>query len=30
VTAWAPRQVPITQEATVNDGDTSIHFDLHR
>ena len=30
VAAWAPRQVPITQEATVNDGDISIHFDLHR
>ena len=30
VTAWAPRQAPITQEVTVNDGDVPVHFDLHR
>jgi len=29
VTAWAPRQAPITQEVTVNDGDVPVHFDLH-
>jgi plastocyanin len=29
VTAWAPRQSPITQEITVNDGDVPVHFDLH-
>jgi plastocyanin len=30
VTAWAPRQVPVTQSVTVADGDVTINFDLHR
>ncbi len=30
VTAWAPRQAPITQNVTVTDGDVTIDFDLHR
>ena len=30
VTAWAPRQAPITQSVTVADGDVTINFDLHR
>jgi plastocyanin len=29
VTAWAPRQAPVTQSVTVGDGDVSVHFDLH-
>jgi plastocyanin len=30
VTAWAPRQQPVTQSVTVKDGDASINFELHR
>lgn len=30
VTAWAPRQAPITQSVTVADGDVTVNFDLHR
>ncbi len=30
VTAWAPRQQPMTESATVADGDVTVHFDLHR
>ncbi len=30
VTAWAPRQTPITQAVTVADGDVAVTFDLHR
>jgi hypothetical protein len=30
VTAWAPRQAPVTQTVTVADGDVNVHFDLHR
>ena len=30
VTAWAPREVPVTQSVTVADGDVTINFDLHR
>jgi plastocyanin len=30
VTAWAPRQSPVTQPVTVAEGDVTIHFDLHR
>jgi plastocyanin len=30
VTAWAPRQVPVTQSVTVADGDVTVNFDLHR
>jgi hypothetical protein len=30
ITAWAPRQAPVTQEVTVAEGDVEIHFDLHR
>jgi plastocyanin len=30
VTAWAPRQTPVTQSVTVGDADVTIHFDLHR
>ena len=30
VTAWAPRQAPITQSVTVAEGDVTINFDLHR
>jgi len=30
VTAWAPRQQPLTQSVTVKDGDVAINFDLHR
>jgi plastocyanin len=30
VTAWAPRQTPVTQSVTVADGDVTINFDLHR
>ena len=30
VTAWAPRQEPMTQSVTVSDGDVTVHFDLHR
>jgi plastocyanin len=29
-TAWAPRQSPVTQSVTVNDGDVTVNFDLHR
>jgi plastocyanin len=30
VTAWAPRQTPVTQSVTVGDGDVTVNFDLHR
>jgi plastocyanin len=30
VTAWAPRQAPITQSVTVADVDATVNFDLHR
>jgi plastocyanin len=30
VTAWAPRQVAVTQTVTVGDGDAKVDFDLHR
>lgn len=30
VTAWAPRQAPVTQSVTVTDGDATVNFDLHR
>ncbi|MDP9036235.1 MAG: carboxypeptidase regulatory-like domain-containing protein [Myxococcota bacterium] len=30
VTAWAPRQAPVTQPVTVADGDVTVNFDLHR
>jgi plastocyanin len=30
LTAWAPRQTPVTQSITVADGDTTVNFDLHR
>jgi hypothetical protein len=30
ITAWAPRQAPVTQQVTVAEGDVEIHFDLHR
>jgi plastocyanin len=30
VTAWAPRQAPVTQSVTVADADVSLNFDLHR
>jgi plastocyanin len=30
VTAWAPRQAPVTQSVTVAEGDVTVHFDLHR
>jgi hypothetical protein len=30
VTAWAPRQAPVTQSVSVTDGDVTVNFDLHR
>ena len=30
ITAWAPRQTPVTQSVTVADGDVTVNFDLHR
>jgi plastocyanin len=30
VTAWAPRQSPVTQSVTVTDVDATVTFDLHR
>jgi plastocyanin len=30
VTAWAPRQSPVTQSVTVADADVTVTFDLHR
>jgi plastocyanin len=30
VTAWAPRQAPVTQNVTVADADVTVNFDLHR
>lgn len=30
ITAWAPRQEPVTQSVTVADGDVTVNFDLHR
>ncbi len=30
ITAWAPRQTPVTQSVTVANGDITVNFDLHR
>jgi plastocyanin len=30
VTAWAPRQQPVTQSVTVKDGDAPLNFEIHR
>jgi plastocyanin len=30
MTAWAPREAPLTQAVTVADGDVTVNFDLHR
>lgn len=30
VTAWAPRQAPLTESVTVQSGDVTVNFDLHR
>jgi hypothetical protein len=30
VTAWAPREKPVTQAVTVTDGDANVVFELHR
>lgn len=30
VTAWAPRQAPVTETVTVADADVTVNFDLHR
>jgi plastocyanin len=30
LTAWAPRQTPVTQIVTVTNGDATLKFDLHR
>jgi plastocyanin len=30
ITAWAPRQQPVTQPVTVKDGDVPVNFDIHR
>jgi plastocyanin len=30
ITAWAPRQTPVTQDVTVADADVTVNFDLHR
>jgi plastocyanin len=30
ITAWAPRVQPVTQSVTVNEGDASVTFELHR
>ncbi|HLK39886.1 MAG TPA: carboxypeptidase regulatory-like domain-containing protein [Polyangiaceae bacterium] len=30
ITAWAPRQAPVTESVTVADGDVTVNFDLHR
>jgi plastocyanin len=30
LTAWAPRQAPVTQDVTVADADVTVNFDLHR
>jgi plastocyanin len=30
VTAWAPRQKPITQSVTITGGDVTLDFELHR
>ena len=30
LTAWAPREAPMTQPVTVADGDVTVDFDLHR
>jgi plastocyanin len=30
ITAWAPRQTPVTQSVTVADADVTVSFDLHR
>jgi plastocyanin len=30
LTAWAPREAPMTQSVTVADGDVTVNFDMHR
>jgi plastocyanin len=30
VTAWAPRQAPVTQAVTVADGEVTVNFELHK
>ena len=30
ITAWAPRQTPVTQSVTVADGDVTVNLDIHR
>jgi plastocyanin len=30
LTAWAPRQAPVTQSVTVASGEASVNFELHR
>jgi hypothetical protein len=30
ITAWAPRQQPVTQPVTVKEGDIAVDFDIHR
>jgi plastocyanin len=30
ISAWAPREAPVTQSVTVADGDVTVNFDLHR
>ncbi len=30
LTAWAPREAPLTQSVTVADGDVTVNFDMHR
>jgi plastocyanin len=30
ITAWAPRNAPVTQSVTVKDGDANVNFELHR
>jgi plastocyanin len=30
LTAWAPRQAPVTESVTVSDADATVNFDLHR
>jgi plastocyanin len=30
ITAWAPRQAPVTQNVTVAEGDVTVNFELHR
>jgi plastocyanin len=30
ITAWAPRQTPVTESVTVADGDVTVNLDIHR